>query len=277
MYFAYVDESGNPDPNDKDNKIYVLAAVVMHEKGLNSLNTMSTKKKQQIWHVLKEKKDSDKPPANFEIHMDHINGRRGLYKRLKNDNEKWSKVLKKIYYLVSDLFIKIMTVIIVKEDFYAIYPNGSPSKWAFELLVERINRYVERDSEGEFALLIMDSVDPEADNAKRDQILEFMDRGTGHGWEEYPEKIINFPFIVSSKLHNGVQIADAVVYLIRWYTRKIFGINPKAFFHHYSEELMNLMKCRFLDYSNIGSDTIKFFPTSTDVPESFWNIFQKES
>ncbi len=273
MYFAYVDESGNPDPNDKDNKIYVLAAVVMHEKGLNSLNTMSTKKKQQIWHVIKEKKDSDKPPANFEIHMDHINGRRGLYKKLKNDNEKWSEVLKKIYYLVSDLFIKIMTVIIVKEDFYAIYPNGSPSKWAFELLVERINRYVERDSEGEFALLIMDSVDPEADNAKRDQILEFMDRGTGHGWEEYPEKIINFPFIVSSKLHNGVQIADAVVYLIRWYTRKIFGINPKAFFHQYSEELMNLMKYRFLDYSNIGSDTIKFFPTSTDVPEIFWNIF----
>jgi len=63
-----------------------------------------------------------------------------------------------IYYLVSDLFIKIMTVIIVKEDFYTIYPNGSPSKWAFELLVERINRYVERDSEGEFALLVMDSV-----------------------------------------------------------------------------------------------------------------------
>jgi len=78
-----------------------------------------------------------------------------------------------------------MTVIVVKEDFYAFYPNGNPSKWAFELQVERINRYVERDSEGEFALLIMDSVDPEADNAKRDQILEFMDRGTGHGWEEY--------------------------------------------------------------------------------------------
>ena len=79
MYFAYVDESGNPDPNDKNNKIYVLAAVVMHEKGLNSLNTMSTKKKQQIWDMIKEKKDPEKPLANFEIHMDDINGRRDLY------------------------------------------------------------------------------------------------------------------------------------------------------------------------------------------------------
>ena len=273
MYFAYIDESGTPDPNDKDNKIYALAAVVMHEKGLNSLNTMTTKIKHQIWQILKRKKDSDKPPANYEIHLDYINGRRGLYKRLKNDNEKWFEVLKKIYNLVSNLFIKIMTVIIVKEDFYIFYPDGDPSKWAFELLVERINRYVKGDSESEFALLILDSVDEDADNAKRDQIIEFMDRGTGHGWEEYPEKIINLPFIVSSKLHNGVQIADAVVYLIRWYTRKIFGINPKAFFHQHSKELMNIMKYKFLDYSNIGSNTIKFFPTSTDVPESFWNIF----
>ncbi len=54
--------------------------------------------------------------------MDHINGRRDLYKKLKNDNEKWLEVLKKIYYLVSDLFIKIITVIIVKEDFYIFYP-----------------------------------------------------------------------------------------------------------------------------------------------------------
>ncbi|GAJ18201.1 unnamed protein product, partial [marine sediment metagenome] len=59
----------------------------------------------------------------------------------------------------------------------------------------------------------MDSVDIEADRKKRKQILEFMERGTGHGWEEYPENIENSPFIVSSELHSGIQIADAVVYL----------------------------------------------------------------
>jgi len=274
MYLAFIDESGNPDPKDRDNKIYVLAAVVMHEKGLNSLNAMCTKRKQQIWNLIKGKKESDKPPLKFEIHMDHINGKRELYKRLKNDNEKWLEVLNKIYYLVSDLFIKIMTVIIIKDDFYASYPNDNPAKWAFELLVERINRYLKKDSEGEFALLVMDSVDPKTDNAKRDQILEFMDRGTGHGWEEYPENIINSPFIVNSELHNGVQIADAVVYLIRWYTRKVYGINPNAFFHQYSEKFINIMKYKFLDYSNIGTNTIKFFPTSTKVPENFWDIFK---
>jgi len=172
-----------------------------------------------------------------------------------------------------------MAVIIKKEDFYSEYPNDDPSKWAFELLVERMNRYVIKKSSNEdgytdqYGLLVMDSVDIEADRKKRKQILEFMERETGHGWEEYPENIENSPFIVSSELHSGIQIADAVVYLIRWYTRKVFGTNPKAFFHQYSEELMNIMKYKFLDYSNIGSNTIKFFPTSTDVPDSFWNIF----
>ncbi len=71
-----------------DNTVFVLAAVVMHEKGLNSLNKMSTKKKQQIWDMIKEKKDPGKLPTNFEIHRDDINGRRGFYKRLKNDSEK---------------------------------------------------------------------------------------------------------------------------------------------------------------------------------------------
>ncbi len=38
MYFAYIDESRNPDPKDKGNDLYVLVAVVMQEKGLNYLN-----------------------------------------------------------------------------------------------------------------------------------------------------------------------------------------------------------------------------------------------
>lgn len=273
MYFAYIDESGNPNPKDKNNKIYVLAAVVMQEKGLNYLNTESIKVKQEIWQLIKDKKDSDDFPYKFEIHMDHINGKRGYYKSLKNDDKKWYNVVSKIYMLISGLFIKIIAVIIIKEDFYKNNYNDL-SKWAFELLVERINRYVKEKSTNDFGLLVMDSVDIKVDYEKRKQIIEFMTRGTGHGWEEYPEQIINSPFIVSSELHNGVQIADAMVYLIRWHTRKVYGINPNAFFHLYSGDFMKLIAPKFYDYPNIGSNTIKFFPTNTHVPSSFWSIFR---
>ena len=279
MYFAYIDESGSPKLKDRDNQFYVLAAAVMQEKGLNYLNYECDKVKQEIWDVVKTKDDSESYPLKFEIHMDDINGRRGLYQTLKDDIDKWYKVVTNVYNLISRLYIKIMAVIIVKEDFYREYPNDDPSKWAFELLVERINRYVIKKSsnkEGninECGLLVMDSVDIVADSEKRKQILEFMERGTGHGWEEYPENIIVSPFIVNSELHNGVQIVDVVVYLLRWYTRKIFNLNPSAFFHKYSEELLKLIIEKFHEYPYIGTNTIKFFPTNTLVPEHYWDIF----
>lgn len=278
MYFAYIDESGNPDPKDKDNKIYVLASVIMQEQGLNFLNNVCGILKQEIWQMIKKEEDSDEIPPKLEIHMDHICGGRGLFKSLKGDKEKWHTVANKIYSLIARLYIKIMGVIIVKEYFYDEYPDDDLTKWAFELLVERINRYVVNDSKNqegkEYGLLVVDSVDLEADNEKRKQILEFMKRGTGHGWEEYPDNIINSPFIVSSELHNGVQIVDAVVYLIRWYTRKIYSINPNAFFHLYSEEFMNLIKKKFYRFPHISQNTIKFFPPSTLIPAGFWDIFK---
>ena len=280
LYFAYVDESGTPGPKDKNNKFYVLAAVVMQERGLNFLNSECDTIKQEIWDLIKTKEDPETYPPKFEIHMDDINGRRNLYKRLGDDEEKWYKVVEKVYTLISRLFIKIMAVIIIKEDFYKEYPNDDSSKWAFELLVERINRYVIKRSSNEdgyvdeLGLLVMDSVDIEADSKKRSQILEFMERGTGHGWEEYPENIVNSPFIVSSELHNGVQIVDAVVYLLRLYIRKMFDINPTAFFHKYSEEFLRIIVAKFHEYPNLGPNTIKFFPSTIHVPEHFWSIFR---
>jgi len=279
MYFAFVDESGNPDPKDKNNKFYVLATVVMQEKGLNHLNKECDKLKQDIWVLIKTDNDSNDIPHKFEIHMDEICGRRNHYKRLGNDINKWYNIVMKICQMISGLFIKIMAVIIVKEDFYKEYPDDSPSKWAFELLVERINRYIIKKSTNkhgvteERGLLVMDSVDIEIDTKKRNQILEFMQRGTGHGWQEYPENIISSPFIVSSELHNGVQIVDVAVYLLRWYTRKIFNINASAFFHQYSEYFLGLIVEKFHEFPNIGTNTIKFFPTSSNVPDEFWNLF----
>ena len=280
MYLAYIDESGSSELKDRDNKFYVLATVVMQEKGLNYLNIECENIKQEIWDIIKTKEDSESYPPKFEIHMDDINGRRGLYQTLKDDIDRWYKVVTKVYNLISKLYIKIMAVIIVKEDFYMQYPNDNPTKWAFELLVERINRYVIKKSSNEngyvkeCGLLVMDSIDIEADSKKRKQILEFMERGTGHGWEEYPENIIVSPFIVNSELHNGVQIVDAVVYLLRWYIRKIYKVNPSAFFHQYSEEFLRLIIEKFHEYPNFGSNTIKFFPTNTSVPEHFWDIFK---
>lgn len=277
MYFAFIDESGTPNLEDKESKFYVLAAVVMKDLGLNFLHSASETLKQDIWNIVRSESDSKNYPPKFEIHMDNINGRRKLFQNLKDDVDKWFKVVSKIYNFITRLYIKIICTVIVKEDFKKA-GKENVEKWAFELLVEKINRYIEFDStnEDDRGLLVMDSVDIKTDVEKREQIIEFMETGTGHGWDEYPERIINFPFIVDSEVYNGLQLVDAVVYLVRWYLRKVYNINPKAFFHNYSEEFMIIIAPKFHGYPNITTDTIKFFPTDIGkVPLEFWNLFKK--
>ena len=41
MYFAFIDESGTPNLEDKESKFYVLAAVIMKDLGLNFLHSAS--------------------------------------------------------------------------------------------------------------------------------------------------------------------------------------------------------------------------------------------
>ena len=273
MYIAFIDESGTPNLDDLESKFYILAAVVMKEPGLNYLHNECESVKQDIWEIVRTKSDPKSYPAKFEIHMDDINGRRNLFQNLKNDIEMWLKVARKVYDLISRLYIKIISTVIVKEDFRR-EGRENVQKWAFELLVEKINRYIESESENDHGLLVMDSVDIKTDIEKRQQIIEFLEIGTGHGWEEFPERIINFPFIVDSRVYNGLQIVDAAVYLLRWYLRKVYRINPKSFFHKYSEDLIRKIANKFLGFPHITTDTVKFFPTSfNDIPKEFWNVF----
>lgn len=66
MYFAYIDESGTSEPQDKNNELYILAAVVMQEKGLNYLSTECDKIKQEIFEIIKNEGDSEIFPLKFE-------------------------------------------------------------------------------------------------------------------------------------------------------------------------------------------------------------------
>ena len=121
MYLAYIDESGSSELKDRDNKFYVLATVVMQEKGLNYLNIECENIKQEIWDIIKTKEDSESYPPKFEIHMDDINGRRGLYQTLKDDIDRWYKVVTKVYNLISKLGFSMCSSILSGIFFTTIF------------------------------------------------------------------------------------------------------------------------------------------------------------
>jgi hypothetical protein len=162
MYFAFIDESGNLNPKDTNNKFYVLLALIMHEKGFPYLNGYTKYLRYDIWDLVKGDENNGKIPEDFELHIKEITNRTNYYVNLKIDDETLVKVLDKIYDFISQLYAKVIAVIIPKETFYSIYSEGITT-WAFILLVERLHRYIllRKKHREEFVLLVMDSVGEE--------------------------------------------------------------------------------------------------------------------
>ena len=224
----------------------------------------------------RKEEDPKEIPQDFEFHMKDISRKERYFKSLKGDDEKWYSVLYKIYKFISTLFIKIITVIIKKDVFYEDYREGL-AKWAFELLVERLNRFVlyKHPDEDQHIMVVMDSVNKDFDEKKRKEVENFMEHGTGHGWTEYPEQVIETPFIVDSKIHNGVQLADALAFLIIRYAMKHFDLNPNAFFNQYCDSFIKMLDAKFYRYEkySLQDHGIFFFPRRTSIKETFWDAF----
>ena len=53
MFFAFIDESGNPEKKDLNNQFFVLLALIMHEKGFPFLNDETKVLKTDIWDLVK--------------------------------------------------------------------------------------------------------------------------------------------------------------------------------------------------------------------------------
>jgi len=277
MYFAYIDESGNSNENDPKSQEYVLTAVIVHEMYWKTFQDACRNLKQDIWELLNESEIKEMPET-FELHFKDLTNRENDYEKLKENDELWLKIVDEIYTRISWLDIDIISSIIVKDEFKK-KNYTDVNKWAFTLLVERLNRFLEENHPDldEYILLVLDTVNPEFDAQQRKHIEEFMESGTGHGWKEYPTNVIETPFFVDSHIHNGVQIADAAAYLIRRYTFHCLNRNPDAFFNKYCLKFMRKISKIFYGgtskHKHVFNRGIKIFPHKFIIGSDFWRIF----
>ncbi|MBA7523351.1 hypothetical protein ES705_15477 [subsurface metagenome] len=276
MYFAYIDESGNKDINNKQNKLYVLTAIIIHEKYWDWIHQESKNLKRKIWDLVRDKGLQIDPPDDFELHMKEISRKEGYYHTIGDDDKKLRNIWRELYSFISRLFIKIVSIVVHKEHF-SDQNFVDVGKWAFKLLIERLNRYVMdyHPEKEQYIMIVMDSVDPKFDEQKRREIENFIKYGTGQGWEEFPEQVIEIPFIVDSKIHSGVQLADLVAYLVRRYAMKHFSLSPDAFFNDYCDDLIALIEDKFYrhDKYTLKGYGMMIFPRNIPLDEQFWKVF----
>ena len=273
LYFAYIDESGTVDLNDPSSKEYVRTAVIIHEQDWSKVQEACRELKFEIWEMLNDKSVNE-PPIDFELHMKEICDREGYFECLEGDDTYWFSIVDEIYTRISWINTKIICSIIIKDEFIKT-DFEDVHKWAFTLLVERLRRFMEKNHPelDEYILLVIDTVNPVFDVIQREHLKEFITFGTGHGWIEYPTQVIETPFIVDSHVHNVIQLADAIRYLIRCHVFSSLNRNPEAFFNRYSDNFIK--KINHLFYrsksnrlNNVG---VKIFPHTFNVGKKFWN------
>ncbi len=263
--------------DDQTSLEFVLVAVIIHESNLVKFQKECKSLKGMIWYLLGDK-TRPTAPDDFELHMKEICNRTHFFKSLENDDEKWFSVMKNIFKRISKLNIHIISSIIIKDKFKE---EGfeDVKKWAFTLLVERLQRFIRyKGNLDQFLLTVLDSEGPDSDDQKREMMKEFVISGTGHGWEEYAENVFETPFIVDSQVHLGVQIADAVAYVLRRYVYKILNRNPTAFFNEHCDTFLSEIGHLFhrSEGDRVNGYGIKIFPHTYTIDPKFWDIFKRK-
>lgn len=252
MYIAYIDASGRPF-RDKQEKSFVLACLIAHEQQWQYIDNKVKEIKLKHFAYL--------PSEEIELHAKDMLNRNDVFKMLNWDE---------IYAIFDDIFgftsddktdICIIAVVIIKGK---MYKGKDIEKWAYRMLVERINKFLEKNNEIrvqagmglEYGIMIIDSCGLKADSRLRKKIANMLRKGTYYSDLKY---LIEDPLFTDSKWRHLSQLVDCIAYAVR----KHFRNPPKPSFHDKNWEKYFQMIYNKFDTDEKGKTEgcgIKVFP-----------------
>jgi hypothetical protein len=250
MFLAYLDSSGRASFVDAEN--FVLASVITNERRWQEIDNGVK--------AIKLKHFPNLPDADVEIHAKDMLNHDGIFKPLS-----WQQ----IYDIFDDVFAFVakpsteLSIIGVLIDKSKLFRGKDAQTWAFRLLLERINKFVERQNTKlvqagyphEFGIMILDSEDRVKDQALRNKLYGMMKQGTLYSKLSY---LIEDPLFTDSKWRNLSQLADCVAYCIRKnYRTNVASFHTthwKSYFKQIEKKLDNPEGGTYLGYG------IKIFP-----------------
>jgi len=221
MYIAYIDASGRPLKADTQEKNFVLACLIAHEQQWQYIDNKVKEIKLKHFPRL--------PPEEIELHAKDMLNRKDVFKRLNWDE---------IYAIFDDVF-KFMAddetdvcIIAVAIDKQKMFWGKDIEKWAYRMLVERINKFLEKNNETrivagmglEYGIMIIDSCGLKADSRLRKKIAGMLKKGTYYSDLKY---LIEDPLFTDSKWRHLSQLVDCLAYAVR----KHFRNPPRPSFH----------------------------------------------
>ncbi len=209
MYFFYIDESGNRDVKKRDEP-YVLATVCMYENQWHKFNKHLTGMKTNIARTY----DPDIRQDQLEIKANLLTKPKArqsnhFFKHLTDDDI--THISTQYYDQLSYAKMAVIAVVIDKDKLRTGTSTQDMHQKAYEMLLERIQRFMENNYRKHNALIIMD--DTGLNLNKRITLMHARLLSIGNNHMDF-KNITEYPFFVSSQLSNGVQLADLLAYSI---------------------------------------------------------------
>lgn len=250
MFLAYLDSSGGATFNDKEN--YVLTATITNEMNWQYIDNGI--------RAIKLKHFPTLPDSEIEFHVKDIVSHTGIYSVVT-----W----KNIWLIFNDVFDfisddkTVLCIISVIIDKTKLRKDKDIETWAYRLLLERLNKFIEKKNEEliyagnfqQFGIMICDSYGFKADQKLRNKLYSMLKTGTLYAKLEC---LIEDPLFTDSKWRNLNQLSDCISYCIRRHFRK----GTKTFKDPYWDAYFNKIEKKF-DTDENGSYIgcgLKIFP-----------------
>ena len=248
MFLAYIDTSGRPFDNDEN---FVLATIMTNEEDWQRIDNGVKQIKLKHFPSL--------PDEDVELHAKDMLNHDGIFQQMSWDY---------IYAIIDDVFdlisqndtkLRIIGILIDKKR---LRRSIDIETWAYRLLFERINRFLERENllliqkqhPPQYGIMIMDSEGVTKDQKLRKQLLTVLRYGTMYSESHY---LIEDPLFTDSKWRNLSQLVDFIAYCIRKKYRKNTPSFHTSKWESYYAKMAPKFDSPFGSYHGYG---LKIFP-----------------
>jgi hypothetical protein len=267
MYFFYIDESGSRDPQVRLEKpdgttitkdhIYVLTAVSLYEWKWRHFD-------REIAHMKLELRDHLYRTRHLKFDLADCEVKSNWIRNTKERKEKspfldalskadLDRLVACFFHQLSLQRMTVFAVVIDKRKLLDHIDHELLHKKAYELLLERIEKFMATFHSKHQAVIVMDDTEKALNRAVSMKHAFFQREGNQNIRFNH---IAEYPFFTDSKLSNGVQLADLCAYNI------YRAFKTEDFKYHYFRELLPYFARR---EKAEQLDGLKVFPNDSDL------------
>lgn len=203
MYILYIDESGDPSPNNSQNHL-VLGGIAVFEGEIYKLTTALDDIQEKIFPGIR---------APIELHAQHIHDGKGRFRSL-TDSERES-LMANIYRVIANANWPGLIAFATAVHVSAVSSYDELRPRAFEDMCQRFNTFLVREYKfgtPQKGLLVVDRSHSEKQYLQL--IARFRQEGTTYG---YLGNVVDIPYFTDSHNTRMMQLADFCAYAVYRY------------------------------------------------------------